>query len=295
MRGIYRFYQNGELIATAENLITTEGKRLILRYLAGLAPNIGEVLAVGVSGVAANVADSALTFEIDRATISLKSPNYTTNQVIFKGTLPQEAIYKIYEVGLYSQASNSLAGEFASRILTTFDTSIENWTNVTVDTTQQRTSVDAVRVDVGASATVNIRAPAILDLSGYTFNDEFKLGFYKSTNNITNVTLVFENQGGATLTRTIAVNALPTGYNVIAFKKGDFTGTATWNAITSYGLNIQANATGGFLILDGIRVEDTDTPNLDYILVSHAVLGAPLSKDATAPYDVEYALEFTVT
>lgn len=295
MRGIYRFYQNGELISTAENLITTEGKRLILRYLAGLAPNLGEVLVVGVGATAANIADTSLTFEIDRATISLKSPNYSLNQVVFKGSIPQEVIYKIYEVGLFSQASNALSGEFASRMLTTFDTSIETWSNVTLDTTQQRTSVDAVRVDVAASATVNVRAPATLDLSGYTFNDEFKLAFYKPTNNITNLTLVFENVSATTLSRTIAVGGLPIGYNVISFKKGDFTGTATWDAITNYGVNVQANATGGYVILDGIRIEDTDTPNLDYILVSHAVLASPLIKDGTAPYDIEYALEFTVT
>jgi hypothetical protein len=137
-----------------------------------------------------------------------------------------------------------------------------------------------------------------MDLSGYSVNDTFLLAFSKTNNNISTINLVFEDVltgGSAELVKT--VSSLPTGYNILAFRKGDFviSGTFNWDAITRMGFDVTAGGTAGFVILDGLRIEDTDTPNQDFILVSHAILGSPISKTDVAPMDVEYALEFDVT
>jgi|SRR5882757_456653 len=298
MRGIYRFYQDGKLISEQKNLLTTEGKRLILRYLAGQSPSLGAAIGLGVSSVAATVNDVSLGFEIKRVSVDLKNADYTNNVVLFKGTIEQDVVFSIYEAGLWSSAANNLSGEFDSRTLTTFDTDLEDWTNVTVDTTANRTSEDAVKVSAAISSTTQTRLDTDMDLSGYSANDTFYLAFSKPNNNISTIKMIFEDtisSGSLSLTKT--VSALPTGYNILAFRKGDFTstGTVNWDNINRFGFDVTAGGTAGYVILDGLRVEDLDTPNQDFVLVSHTILGSPLVKTNTAPMDVEYALDFNVS
>lgn len=297
MIGVYRFYQQGKLIAEHKNLLTTEGKRLILRYLAGQSPNLGGAIGLGVSAVAATVDDFKLGFEIDRIPVDLRNADYTNNIVIFKGTIQQDITFNVYEAGLWSSVANVLSGQFNSKLLTTFDTDVENWTNVTVDTTANRTSESSVKISAGSSATTESRLETEMDLSGYSGNDTFLLAFSKTNNNIASIAMVFEDTvSGGSLTLTKTVSALPVGYNILSFKKGDFisSGTIAWNNITTLGFDVTATASAGFVILDGLRVEDVDTPNQDFVLVSHAILGSPLQKTNVAPMDVEYALEFNV-
>lgn len=298
MRGIYRFYQDGNLVGEHKNLLTTEGKRLILRYLAGQSASLGAAIGLGVSGVAATVNDSLLGFEIERVAIDLKNADYANNVVLFKGTIPLDSSFTIYEAGLWSTATNNLSGEFDSRLITTFDLELEEWTNATADTTANRTSADAVKISAGSGATTSPRLDVDMDLSGYSANDTFYLAFSKPNNNIASIKLIFEDViSGGSISLTKTVSSLPTGYNVLAFRKGDFTasGTISWDSITRFGFDVTATATAGYVILDGLRIEDLDTVNQDYVLVSHTVLSSPLVKTDTAPMDVEYALDFNVT
>ncbi len=298
INGVYRFYQNGELVGEHKNLITTEGSRLVLRYLAGQSPSLGGAIAVGVSATAATTADTRLGFEISRQDVELRNADYVNTIVVFKGTIPQEESFKIYESGLWSTAANNLSGEFESKILTTFDFDLESWTNVTLDTTQQRTGVDAAKVTVSASSTVSPKVDVDMDLSGYSANDTFLLAFYKPDNNITTIKMVFEDTTtGGSFNRSVTISALPVGYNVISFRKGDFTatGTVSWSSINRMGFDVTAGGTGSYVILDAVRIEDTDTPNQEYILVSHSVLGSPITKTNVAPMDIEYALDFTIS
>ncbi|AVD99240.1 major tail protein [Streptomyces phage BillNye] len=297
MKGTYRFYQQGELIATHENLITTEGERLILRYLAGNAASLGDAIGLGVMATPATVADARLGFEVYRASVSVRSIDYDAGTVLFKGAIDQNSVFALYEAGLWSTETNAL-GATDSVSLTTFDTIAEEWTNVTVDATQARTSEDSVRVDAAASSTTSPRLAVAMDLTGYSTEDVFSLAFYKPDNNIASITLYFGNSlTGGTLKLTKTVSSMAVGYNVVQFRKGDFvaTGTITWDTIDTLGFDVTAGATGGYVILDGLRVEDTDTPDQDHVLVSRTVMSTPLIKSNTAPMDVEYTLEFNVT
>lgn len=295
MRGVYRFYQDGKLIREVSNLITTEGKRLILRVLAEQASSLGQAIGLGVGAEAATVGDLRLQWEIDRQQIAIRNVDYDNSRVIMKTTLPQNSIYKIYEIGLWSQFTNDFNSDNVSRVLTTFETSFENWTNTTVDSTQSRTSPDSVKIDAGASATTTSSLGVELDLSGYSALDTFNIAFYKANNNITTLKLNFASTGGS-WEGSATVSALPTGYNIISIAKGAFTATGTpdWSAITTMSVKVTAGGSAGYLIMDGIRIEDGDTLNPAYALVSRSVLGSPLTKTDSSPMDIEYALEFDV-
>lgn len=298
MIGTYRFYQNGKLVGESKNLITTEGKRLILRYLAGQSPSLGGAIAFGVGTTAANVADVRLDFEARRIPVALKNVDYVNSKVLFKGTIEQNDIFKIYEAGLWSDVANVLSGDFDSKLITTFDLTEEAWNDAVADTTQERTGEDAIRVDVAASSTVSTAIDVEMDLSGYSVNDEFSLAFYKPDNNISTIELVFTDTATTgTLSLTKTVSSLPVGYNILLFRKGDFvvTGTISWGEITKMGFDITAGGTPSYVILDALRIEDTDTPNQDFVLVSRSVLGSFIDKTDVSPMDVEYTLEFNVT
>lgn len=298
MRGFYRFYQNGKMIAEHENLITTEGKRLVLRYLAGQSPSLGGAIGMGVMPTEATVDDSILGFEVQRVPVSLRSADYTNNLVLFKGTIDQDMTFKIYEAGLWSMPANTLSGEFDSALITTFDTDLEEWSDVEIDSTISRTSADSVKVSASSSSTTSPRLDVDMDLSGYSANDNFVLAFNKTNGNITTIKLIFENViSGGSLSLEKTISSLPNGYNTLVFRKGDFVadGTIGWNSIDRMGFDVTAGGTAGNVILDGLRVEDVDTPNQDFILVSRSVLSSPLVKTDVAPMDVEYALEFNVT
>lgn len=295
MRGVYRFYQEGKLVAESENLITTEGKRLILRVLAEQASSLGQAIGLGVGNAAALVGDTRLQWEVDRTAIAIKNVDYTNNRVIMKTTLPQNSIYTIYEMGLWSQFTNNINSDNVSRTLTTFETSFENWTNATLDATQSRTSPDSIRIDATSSSTTTSTTSVDLDLSGYSGVDAFNIAFYKANNNITTLKLNFASATGS-WEGSATVTALPVGYNIITIAKSAFTATGTpdWSAITSMSVKVTAGASAGYLILDGIRIEDGDTLNSEYALVSRSVLGTPLVKTDSSPMDIEYAIEFDV-
>lgn len=294
--GVYRFYQNGELIRESRNVLTTEGVRLVLRVLAEQASSFGQAIGVGVGNAAAAIGDTRLKWEVDRAQIAIKSADFDNHRVIMKATLPQNAVYKIYEMGLWSQFVNSLNSESVSRTLTTFETDFEAWTNVTLDSTQSRTSKDSAKIDAAISSTTTASNDVLLDLSGYSALDQFNIAFYKANNNITTLALVLDSASGS-FTGSATVTALPVGYNILTINKGAFTSTGTpdWSAITKINVKVTAGATAGYLILDGIRIEDGDAVNPEYALVSRSVLATPLIKTDTAPMDIEYALEFNIT
>lgn len=301
MKGVFRLYQDGVLVAEKENVVTTAGKKLIQRYLAGQSASLGEAIALGVSGSpSAAVGDVRLNFEIARVPVALKNADFSGGVIVFKGTLPQEDVYTVYEMGLWSQYSDALAAGFASSVLTKFNTAVEAWSNVTADTTNTRASGQAAKVTVGSGATVSVRNSDVsLDLSGYSGNDLFSVAFYKPDNNIASVTFVFEDQttGGNFKSAAQTISGLPVGYNVVQVAKSTMvqTGTISWASINKFGMDVTATATGSFISLDSIRVEDTDTINQDYALVSHTTNATALAtKTSVAPMDVEYAVNVTV-
>lgn len=277
---------------------TDNGKDVILRFLAGLVGGFGASIEVGVGSDNPASTDTRLTFGLERVNVDVKSVDYTTGEIVFKITLPQTLSGEIHEIGLWNSAVDTNSGEFTSRILTGFDVTNEGWTNASSTTSNIRIYSNGANVSATATNTTSTRISAVLDLSGYSVDDIFLIAFYKPDNYIDSITLSYENSstnGKYYLTKTIS--ALPTGYNVLAFRKGDFTasGTISWDGIDRFGVDVTAGATGGTLTLDGIRVEDTDSLNPGDVLISHSLLSSPLVKTNVAPMDIEYALGVTVS
>lgn len=117
-------------------MITTNGKNIVAKYLLNQAPEFASHIAVGVGGQAYPTSSSAtfspdadsLEFEVARVPILSKGLLKENGQekIVFKAELPIEQRYQITEFGLYPAAANTVAGNFDSRILSTFSNS-EPW------------------------------------------------------------------------------------------------------------------------------------------------------------------------
>jgi hypothetical protein len=123
-------------------MITTNGKNIVAKYLLNQAPEFASHIAIGVGGQPYPTSSSAtfsasvqsLEFEVARVPILSKGllkeldpiTNEQVEKIVFKAELPIEQRYKITELGIYPAATNAVAGNFDSRIISTFNNS-EPW------------------------------------------------------------------------------------------------------------------------------------------------------------------------
>lgn len=295
MRGIYRFYQDGVLIGESSNLITTQGKRAILAYFANRGVSIGRAISVGTGTTEATVDDQSLEFEFARSQITSISPDYINNKVIFKTALIPRISGKIYEVGLFSQPD---AGAFyGSRLLISFDQASEEWSNADWSSTNQRIGDDCLRVSALDDASASAKLSNIyLDLAGYSVADSFLVAGYANDSNTDSVKIQFQNTDTDYYEWTLT-DWTP-GYNVKSFDKSEASavGNPTWNAIVSVNLVVTSNGVGDTAIdFDGLRVEDRDTINPDYYLISRTVRETPIVKYSDSPLEIEYTVDVNIT
>ena len=290
MRGTYRFYQGGELIGEHSNLITTAGKKALLEYAAGYTKRLVGSLLVGVGATAANVADVKLNFEVARQPVTNASVDYANSAVVFKTQLPSPDEYTIYEVGAHSGGAESAAG--ASQLLFNMDANTDTWSSGTWVATNSRLG-SALQITAGASTTTTSTLTGLsLDLSQYSALDQFIFAVRANNAFVSNVTFRFVTSSGNYY--SASTGALSSGvYTIITANKGAFTATGTpnWANITEVHILVTATAGGTASVdIDGIRVEDVDANREESVLVSRAVLGAPVVKAVGLPLDIEYAI-----
>lgn len=295
MKGTYRFYQNGVLIHEEENLITTLGKAAILRYLAGYSGHFGRSIRLGVGATAANAADLTLNFENVQAQVSLISPDYANTWLVFKARLPENVAGSFYEVGLSNYYSEEIQA-YGSALMLTFDNTLENWSGGTYNTAAgPRVGNANLRLAPAASGTTTVTLDTALDLSGYSASDDFKLAYRNNNANATSVFIRFYTDASNYFTYT--ANSPAVNYNIATFNKNNVvsTGSPSWANITQVGVSATAGAGGAASVdFDGFRIDDKDTYNNVETLVSRTVLGAPVTKQAGVPLDVEYTLDLTL-
>lgn len=281
-------------------MITTNGKTHIKRYLAGHVPSIAQCIAYGIGGSAESAADTSLQFEVGRAEIMLTSYDFANDRLIFKAVLPEAFSAQIYEVALFSQFDNPLAGNFGSKVLASFDSSTETWTKDTdgsaavYSTSTARLGGDSLSLSAAASTVVGyVLNDVIYDMSGNSGSDVFKFA-YNASANVSVVTLRFRTDAS----NYYLFNTYPSaGYKIDTFTKGSavVTGNPSWSNITSIEVRVQATAGGTAVVdFDGIRIEDTDTVSPEYVMVSRELLATQFTKTEGKTQEVEFSLSVNV-
>jgi hypothetical protein len=306
MRGVYVFKENGIEIARSENLLTTEGKRLIVSSLAGIAPEWAGCMAIGSGSTSATVTDKKLSFEYDRQEVLTKAVKYTdtTNTIIVKTTLPAQISGTITEMGLFSLAAASNSSSPSQVLVGLFgDDSWEYysgsaWVEATDGVEDLYSRVGASAQIVATNSTDRYRANlGSLDLTMYGANDKISFAAYKTSGTCSGLTIKFITTDANYYSYDVPTinnfwGATDNTYTVLSVSKGSFvaTGTPSWASIIAVEFEIDGTTFEG--AIDGIRIDDTDETDPNYALVSRSVLIAPVIKRSGTEMDIEYYLGF---
>jgi len=307
LKGTYIFYQDGKEIHRQSNVITKFGKRFITNFVAGNIPNSKKDMAFGIDSTAATVNDTRLGFEFYRLPVLYgytdiqTTSGVTTYSVVYKTTIPQDVVGQLYEVGLYP-SNRSSVNNFDSKFITDFDDLLD-WEdssaiNPLLTTSNYRIGGNLLRMSANTSSSKEYKASIpTLDLSGYSEADSIKLAYYREDANLTNIKLRLYSEN----TKYYEVTVTPTsgtGYKIssdILFST--LLAGATYPApditnINQIGIVVTAGSGGSTTVgLDGLRVNDEDTFDPIFGLISRSVLATPISKVAGRQVDVEYRLD----
>jgi hypothetical protein len=296
IKGTYIFYEDGKEIYRSPNVITKFGKRYLTNFVAGNIANLGKDLAFGVDPTTATENDTRLGFEFYRLPIEFGSTDIrtvddtTTYSVVYKTTLPQDVAGVISEVGLYP-AVRTTTNNYDSKFLADFDNVID-WTDSVGNTATLTTSNAKIGDSLATMAADVYTYNTTLDISGYSANDTATIAFYKNDAYVSAITLYFETSTGNGYTLDFTVPS-GTGYKLASASIGDLVAYGTPDKSTISKLKIEIEESGGTTSVgfDGIRINDEDTFDPAFGIISRSVLSTVLTKQAGRQVDVEYRLE----
>ena len=154
-----------------------------------------------------------------------------------------------------------------------------------------------VQFDVAQSSSKEYKNSIInLDLSGYSINDSLTLAYKKKDNNVTKIRVKLYSSdtqyyygdftpasGTGDRIQSISMSAV---FSNISATAPDPTN------ITKIGIEVTAGSGGATTVyFDGLRINDEDTFDPTYGLISRSILTTPLQKPSGRPVDIEYKLQ----
>lgn len=305
-------------------MITKFGKRFLTSQLSGAQSFSGRELALGIGSTAvnANGNDTRLEFEFYRLPVLLSSfdviqtgvdgsnnPVFEYN-VVYSSTIPQDVSGVVSEIGLYPGGRTSF-NNFDSKFISSFTNNF-NWldSSNTSPTLQSNTQDNAgaytflskiddsmIRVDVSSGTTKEyINLLDSYDISGYSINDTISIAYKKSDNNLSNIRIKFYSSsnayyyvdftpaaGSGDRIQSLSLNNLFSNYTAAPNLPDP-------SSITKIGVAVTAAGGNTIVYLDGIRINDEDTFDPSYGMISRSVLATPLIKKPGRPVDIEYKL-----
>lgn len=311
IKGEYIFYEDGKEIYRSPNLITKFGKRFITTYLAGNVSFSERDLAIGI-GNASDLTlldtNTRLAFEFYRLPVSFGSVDIytsgtTTYAVTYKATIPQDVAGIIKEIGLYPSSRTS-SNNYDSKFLSDFENNREWYDSLnnnprllTTPTPRIGAGVIEHRFNPGdTTSTIKEFKYNIgnLDLSGYSVNDSLTLAFNRENTNSSKIRIKFYSSSSSYFYGDITPPV--TGDDIEAISMANVfanqIGTPDISAISTIGIEVTRTsaASTATIYLDGLRINDQDTFDPTFGLISRSILTSPITKVAGRPLDIEYKI-----
>ena len=294
-------------------MITKFGKRFLTDYIAGNSTFNTKDIALGIGSTSATENDTRLEFEFYRLPVSLGSINIEddgvggfTYSAIYKTTIPQDISGVISEIGLYP-GQRASTNSYDSKFITSFE---NNYTwldssnnspqlkaNNTTDPFLSKIGEHMVQFDVAQSTSKEyINSIVNIDLSGYSVNDSITIAYKKKDNNVTKIRVKLYSSdtqyyygdftpasGTGDKIQSISMSSV---FSNISSTAPDPTN------ITKIGIEVTAGSGGASTVyFDGLRINDEDTFDPSYGLISRSILTTPLQKPSGRPVDIEYKLQ----
>jgi hypothetical protein len=312
IKGEYIFYQDGKEIYRSPNLITKFGKRFITSYLAGNVSFNNKDLAIGIADgtdFAAADTNARLGFEFYRLPVAFGSVDIqtsggsTTYSVVYKATVPQDVSGIIKEIGLYPGTRTSV-NNYDSRFLSDFENNREwydslNNNPLAVTSPSPRIGDTMVEHKFNTGDTSSTTKEfkynvGQFDMSGYSVNDSLALAYNRANTNSSKIRIKFYSSASDFFYGDITPSG--TGDKISSISMADVfgnqTGTPDAASISTIGIEVTRTsaASAATIYLDGLRINDQDTFDPTFGLISRSVLGSSITKVAGRPIDIEYKI-----
>jgi hypothetical protein len=307
IKGTYTFYEDGKEIYKSSNIITKFGKRFFTNVIAGNILNNNKELVIGVDSTAATINDTRLGFEFYRTLVDFASTDIqtvdgtSTYSVVYKTTLPQGVSGTISEVGIYP-AYRTSTNDFDSKFITDFNNYLD-WTDLTyqkpeITTVGNKIGDNLLKMSSDSTSVNEYKASTFLNISGYSIYDSIRLAYYKYDSHLQSIQIRLYSSDLDYYYANI-VPASGTGYKIsndilLSTVFSNIVGNPNKENINQ--VSIRITPTSGFATdvgLDGLRINDEDTFDPIYGLISRSVLNSELIKYAGRQIDIEYRLDLT--
>lgn len=247
-------------------MITDAGSNAIGRFIAA---NLHSYIAVGIGGTEPSAADKQLQFEVARAEVNNASYDAATGVITFKATLPSEVELSISELALLTADSiNPYSG-----ILSSFDSSDDEWTGGTWVTNNSRVGNDALNVALGTASTNNMRTYT----SKIGNSDVLQVAYY-GAGGTAEVRLNNTDVDYLSFTFPVA-----TGPAVAGVKVADMTRTGDVSLDSINGITVVHSGSGS-VTMEAIRFARVDD---EEIMIVRQTLNETYEKVAGVPMDIE--------
>ena len=294
-------------------MITKFGKRFLTSHLSGMVVSPTKDLAFGIDSTAvqANGNDTRLGFEFYRVPVSFGSIDIQTDEfgastysVVYQATIPQDVSGIIKEIGLYPGIKSS-SNNFDSKFIADFENNLmwfksdDSNPELVANTTSSikpRVGSYFSKVAVSASQSVEFTCSySGLDLSGYTSSDSLSLAYNQENTNLDSITFKFYSSDSsyysATFTGASSVTESDKIAKVLFSTLTANNAFADLSSIIKIGVTVTAKSSGQAVVyLDALRIDDEDTFNANFGLISRSALSSPIEKIAGKPVDVEYRI-----
>lgn len=289
-------------------MITKFGKRFITSYMSNGLNFSNKDIAIGIGNSAPSANNTDLDFEFYRSGVFLGSTDIQTNtatgettySVVYKTTLPTDAEGVITEIGLFPSLVNQ-STDYSSRYISSFE-NVSLWKDESGD---QPESVSSDYPKIGSSYFKVLAEPGerkyyqldtLFDLSGYGVDDSISIAFKQMDLNLEYVYVRFYSSELAYKEIRFLDNA-EIGNKILKLQISDLLNSeyssvdeVNFSSITVIEVGIKSDGGESIVLLDGLRLNDDDSYNPSYGLISRSVLSEPIIKVLGVEMDIEYKI-----
>ena len=315
--GKYKVYLDGKLVAEKDNSLTIAGRSILMKSIMGVVPTIGGSIQMGISNSANQspnsdglISDTRLGFAVLESPVIL---SYLDNAgaydaMVFRTTIPAggtSEAYKIYELGLFPSQSELTTYRDIAMFSGTVNDQWKKTDGSIIPSTYLSTASSILSLADAAAAGYSFRVgdtalflkygsgnkiKGIPKTSFATFdsNDKISIAYSKVSGSSPTLSVTFTLSTGGYFTKTGIV--LPNTYGVVDLLQSDF--TAVNATATQWGLvqDVTLEASVANVVIDAIRINENDAPDVTNGMVSRAVLTSPIQKLSAQQLDIEYYL-----
>jgi len=251
--------------------------------------------------------DTRLGFEFYRVPINLASPDIQTATisssyaVVYKATIPQDVSGTISEIGLYPSTRMSIVNydsKFLSDFYDAMDWNTTSGFNPASSTNGARIGSTILNFESGSGTAREYILNTNLDLTGYNNQDTMNLAYYKNDNNVSNIRIKLYHADDSWFYHDIVppsglgYKISPDLYMSDLFNQHEGTTVAERSSIVKIGIEVTPTSGQTTTVgMDGLRINDEDTFDPIYGLISRTTLATPLEKAMGRQVDVEYRLD----